>query len=169
MDKDAAPTTTDASGAALLRGLITPPKQAAFAAGVVVGELLALVDGGQTALVAYPGQPGLAALPALRTLDLEGAHIGRAVVLGFVEHDPARPIVLGVLQETAAAPPPLTPLCIERGDGRLIVSARERLVLHCGAASITLTCDGHVDIRGHTVISQALEAHHVHGTPVELN
>ncbi|MBX3623030.1 MAG: hypothetical protein KF891_23930, partial [Rhizobacter sp.] len=50
---------------------------------VVVGELVAIVDDGDTPLVLYPGQPGTAALRARTVLDLHGAHIGRQVVLSF--------------------------------------------------------------------------------------
>src|SRR5688572_14189634 len=62
-------------------------------AGAVVGTLVGFSDSGATPLVAYPGQPGTAALPARATIDLYGAHVGRGAVMMFEEGDPCRPII----------------------------------------------------------------------------
>ena len=62
-----------------------------------IGELLALVDDGRTALVRLSAGAGDAAVRARSTVDLHGAHIGKAVVLMFENADLARPIVMGVL------------------------------------------------------------------------
>jgi hypothetical protein len=145
--------------------------RAPFAGVPVVGELLALADGGRTALVIYPGQPGTAALRSRTTIDLHRAHVGRAVILIFEECDPRRPIVLGVLRESTGWPLEHRPGQVEVDiDGeRMVVSAKEQLVLRCGKASITLTKAGKVLIDGTYVSARSGGMMRIKGAGVSLN
>lgn len=156
--------------------LLTPLLQSPTAAspvlnGMVVGELLALADGGTTALVRYPGQPDAAARRAGTTVDLQGHHIGQRVTLMFDQGDPARPVVLGVLRGAAGWPLAEAPGAVQvQGDGeRLVVNARDQLVLRCGKASITLTKAGKVLIDGSYVLSRSSGVNRVKGGSVQLN
>jgi uncharacterized protein (DUF2345 family) len=55
-------------------------------------------------------------------------------------------------------------------DGqRLIVSAKEQIVLRCGKASITLTKAGKVLIDGTYVLSRSSGANRIKGGSVQLN
>ncbi len=55
-------------------------------------------------------------------------------------------------------------------DGqRLVVSAKEQLVLRCGKASITLTKAGKVTIEGSYVSSRSTGVNRVKGGSVQLN
>lgn len=139
--------------------------------GMVVGELLALADDGATALVRYPGQPEAAARRAATTVDLHGHHIGQRVTLMFDQGDPARPVVMGVLRVATGWPLAEIPGAVQvQGDGeRLIVSARDQLVLRCGKASITLTKAGKVLIDGSHVLSRSSGVNRVKGGSVQLN
>jgi hypothetical protein len=163
------------SGAELLRPLVeaprTWPEQATFAGGVVVGELVGFRDEGRTPLVLYTGQPSSAAVAARSVVDLDGAQIGRRVVLMFEGADAARPIVMGVLRAGEGAPLAEQPGQVEvDADGeRLIVSAKEQLVLRCGKASITLTKAGKVLIQGSYVLSRSSGVNRVKGGSVQLN
>ena len=172
---------SSADGAALLSPLLrsgktTAPAQhaetaaAAALPGVVVGELLALADG-STPLLRYPGQPGTSALAGRSTVDLQGQHIGLPVVLCFEQADPLRPIVIGVLQGAAAWPLEAKPAQVEvDAEGmRLVVSAKEQLVLRCGKASITLTKAGKVLIEGNYVLSRSSGVNRIKGGSVQLN
>jgi hypothetical protein len=51
----------------------------------------------------------------------------------------------------------------------LIVSAREQLILRCGAASITLTKSGKVLIQGAYVSSTSTGVNRIKGGSVQLN
>jgi hypothetical protein len=164
------------TGADLLRPLMeTPaPKATSPAApvGVVVGELIAIKDEGRTPLVLYPGRPGTAAISARTVIDLHGPHIGKQVVLMFEGGDATRPIVMGVLRDNDEG----WPLAEKPGevqidaDGqRLIVSAKEQVVLQCGKASITLTKAGKVLIQGTYVLSRSSGVNRVKGGSVQLN
>jgi len=143
---------------------------AGFGGGVAIGELIALQEG-PVALVRYAGQPGTQALRAATTVDLHGAHIGGAVVLAFEQGDPARPVVLGVVQGSAGWPLPDPPAQVQvDADGqRLVVQAREQLVLRCGKASITLTKAGKVLIEGTYLLSRSSGVNRLKGGSVQLN
>lgn len=173
---EVSPTTPQEkeSGESLLRPLIEgrcAAPAAAVPAGVVIGELIAMKDEGRTPLVLYPGQPGTAALAARSTVDLHGAHIGKQVVLMFEGGNAARPIVMGVLREGDGWPLPERPGQVEvDADGeRLVVSAKEQLVLKCGKASITLTAAGKVLIQGAYLLSRSSGVNRIKGGSVQLN
>lgn len=158
--------------APLLRGeVVTPALTAAPIHGAVIGELLAITDDGRQPLVRYPGQAGSGALRARTTVDLHGPHIGASVLLMFDQGDPQLPIVTGVLRDRLGWPLPDAPAQVEvDADGeRMLVSAREQLVLRCGKASIRLTKSGRVEIKGETIVSQAVGAHRIRGGSVQLN
>ena len=58
---------------------------------------------------------------------------------------------------------------VDEDGERLIVSAREQLVLRCGKASITLTKAGKVLIDGSYVLSRSTGVNRVKGGSVQLN
>ena len=139
--------------------------------GVIIGELIGMTDEGRTPLVLYPGQPGSAALAAQTTVDIYGAHIGRRVVLMFDNGDLLRPIVMGWLRQGESLSLAEQPGQVEvDADGeRLIVSAKEQVVIRCGKASITLTKAGKVLIQGAYVLSRSSGVNRVKGGSVQLN
>jgi Domain of unknown function (DUF6484) len=162
-------------GAALMRSLVNAPASLrpvdAVPAGVTIGELLALTDDGRTALVRFSAGADRGAVRARSTVDLHGAHIGKAVVVMFENADPSRPIVMGVLRGETAWPLEDRPGQVEvLADGeRLVVSAKEQLVLRCGKASITLTKAGKVLIEGAYVSSRSSGVNRLKGGSVQLN
>jgi len=170
---------TESDTAALLRSLVEAPVRLRSTtvcemppiAGVVVGELLAITDDGKTPLITFPGQPGTAAIRARTTVDLHGAHISRPVVLTFEGGDPFRPIVMGVLREAAGWTLEDKPgeIQIDSDGERLLVAAREQLVLRCGKASITLTKAGKVLIQGEYISSRSSGVNRIKGGSVQLN
>lgn len=169
------PTVSMPDGAELLGPLIqrtnAPTTGQAAISGVLIGELIAISDNGRTPLVLYPGQPGTAALSARSVVDLHGAHIGKQIVLMFESGDALRPIVMGVLRETDGWPLEERPDQVEvDSDGeRIIVRAKEQLVLRCGRASITLTNAGKVLIQGSYVLSRSSGVNRMKGGSVQLN
>ena len=139
--------------------------------GVLVGELLALADDGKTPLVRLPAPYVSGALRALSTVDLHGAHIGQAVVMMFEEGDADRPIVMGLVQGRAGWPMPETTgqVDVDADGQRLIVNAKEQLVLRCGKASITLTKAGKVIVEGSYVLTRSTGVNRIKGGSVQLN
>ncbi len=162
-------------GGDLLRRFVQGPAAPEPAAGVVVGELLALTDDGTTPMVRHPLQASsAAALKARSIVDLHGAHVGRQVVLMFEQGDTTRPIVMGVLRgaienelQPKEAPRSNTELVVD-GE-RLLVGAKEQVVLRCGKASITLTRAGKVLIEGAYLLSRSTGVNRIKGGSVQLN
>jgi hypothetical protein len=139
--------------------------------GVTTGTLIGFKDDGQTPLVLYQGQPGSMAIGAASIVDLHGSHIGRQVALLFENGDPHRPLIMGVLRTRRGWPIAEQPGQVEIDtDGeRLIVSAKEQLVLRCGRASITLTKAGKILIQGAYVSSRSSGVVRIKGGSVQIN
>jgi hypothetical protein len=144
---------------------------AQFSGGAVVGELVGITDDGATALVVFPGRSDSSAVRGRSVIDLHGADIGRQVVLMFEGTDLSRPIVMGVVRGPDSCPLDPSPGNVEvDADGRrMVVTAKEQLVLRCGKASITLTKAGKVLIEGTYVSSRASGVNRVKGGSVQLN
>jgi hypothetical protein len=140
--------------------------------GVVTGDLIGFKDEGRTPLVVYPNQPGTVALAAAAILDLYGAHIGRKVVLMFEDGNPAKPIIMGLLRNHEAWPvteKPAGQVEVDADGERLLVNAKQQLVLKCGKASITLTKAGKILIQGTYVSNRSSGVMRIKGGSVQLN
>ncbi len=147
------------------------PRAASPVPGAVTGTLIGFKDEGCTPLVLFPGQSSSVAVPAASVIDVHGTHIGRQVMLIFENGDPRRPVIMGLLRGPQAWPVPEQPGRIEvDADGeRLIISAKEQLVLRCGKASITLTKAGKVLIQGAYVSNRSSGVIRIKGGAVQIN
>ena len=139
--------------------------------GVAVGQIVGFKDEGATPLVIYPGQPGTAAIAARAIVDLHGEHIGHDVAIMFESGDPMRPIVMGCVrnQRTWRMPEQPGQVEVDTDGERLVVTAKEQIVLRCGKASITLTKAGKVLIQGAYVSSRSSGVNRVKGGSIQLN
>jgi hypothetical protein len=138
--------------------------------GVEIRELVAFADEGRTPLLVDVCDPAAVALRALSVVDLHEAHLGRRVVIAFEHGDPSRPIVMGVLPEAASGPgAACAALHLTADDERVVVTAKSRLVLRCGKASITLTSAGKVLIDGTCVHSRSSGLNRIKGGAVQIN
>ncbi len=162
---------------ALMRSMTGPaPSTPPASAGVSVQTLAGLGAGG---LVQLDG-PG-AAQTARTVVRLTRAMVGRQVL---VVHEAGGPIVTGVIQDGSDAPADAfdpadstepqarsdaPPFELEVDGERVVVDARRQLVLRCGQASITLTREGKILLRGTYISSRASGVHRISGGSVELN
>lgn len=87
------------------------------------------------------------------------ACVGKQAVVAFVDADPARPVILGVIGMPAATALPRT----------LRVAAGEELTIECGKSKIALRADGRIEIRGEHVISRSRGPNKVKGGTVHIN
>jgi uncharacterized protein (DUF2345 family) len=58
---------------------------------------------------------------------------------------------------------------VDADDERLVVTAKRQLVLRCGEASITLTRDGKVLVRGRYVSNRSTGVMRIKGGSVQIN
>lgn len=129
---------------------------------VTVARLIALIDGVPLVQTAELGEQR-----ARSTIDLSDADVGKEVVVVFERGDQGRPIVLGCMR--LPAPVSLAHADEEKPGDTLTLTARERIVLQCGEASITLTRAGKVVISGKYVLSRSSGVNAVQGGSIELN
>jgi len=124
-------------------------------------------------------------VPARSTVPLDAATIGRAVatkrgvLLLFENGDPALPLVIGLVEETAGGEllgellakgrAPSAPLEARLDGKRVVLEGKEEVVLRCGEASITLRRDGKVLVRGTYVETQAKGVNRIKGGAVKIN
>jgi len=137
-------------------------------AAVVVGELIGITRDGGIPLVSYRDQPGAAALESRSTIDLHKAHVGKPVVLVFEDGDPTRPIIIGMIrgeQQWSSH----SRVDVESDGERVVVTAKQELVLRCGEASITLTQDGKILLRGTYLSTHASGVNRIKGGSVQIN
>lgn len=137
--------------------------------GVVIGALLGIKEDGSP-LVAFPGNPSETALTARATTKLQDTDIGREVALLFEGGDPRLPLVIGVVQHPGQRTNEVQmPISADIDGERILLSAKNEIVLKCGKASITLTRAGKVLIRGAYVLSRSSGVNRVKGGSIQLN
>lgn len=133
--------------------------------GVVIGRLVDLAEPASPR-VSFPGAPEEGLLARTLTL-LTTEAVGQPVALLFEGGNPARPLVMGRVQnpEDLIAPAPT----VERDGERLELTAEREIVLRCGKASITLTRAGKVIIRGAYLSCRSSGVHRIKGGSVQIN
>lgn len=185
-------TTTDASepstaktdsGRNLMQAVLAKPRKKAAdevstserVTGVVIGTLAETSENGQP-LVYYPGIPTGNPLPATVTGSTAPHEKGQELALGFVNGDPALPIILGVIQqlgEQQQTPPEDTredqAVNVKVDGERLTLSAEQEIVLQCGKSSITLTRAGKVILKGAYLSTHSTGVNRIKGGSVQIN
>lgn len=101
---------------------------------------------------------GDTALLAQSLVPIGAASVGRLAAVTMMDD---QPLILGLLQ-------PPVPQVDADGETQVIEASRE-LTLRCGSASITMTADGRVTIRGTQLLSRSEGANRVQGATVQLN
>jgi hypothetical protein len=101
---------------------------------------------------------GVSPLLAMSLVPLPPAAVGRLVAVTMMDD---QPLILGLIQ-------PLAPE-VEADGEKLVLEARREVTLRCGKASIHLTADGRVTIRGTQVLSRSDGPNRVQGASVQLN
>jgi hypothetical protein len=134
---------------------------------VVIG-ILDGFDAEGRPLVDYPGNAAGKPLPALTTALYETDAVGRQVALLFADGDAARPVIVGLVRLPGDVVPGGARVAELDGE-RIVLKAKQEIVLECGHASITLTRAGKVLIRGAYLSSRSSGVHRIKGASVDIN
>jgi Domain of unknown function (DUF6484) len=158
-----------------LRQKPLPRRSPCVRSEVALGRLAGINDAGDP-LVLHPRDPSGKVVLARTAVPIVAEQIDREVVLGFESGDLSKPIVLGVLRSADSPEPPaaqptiVQPIVEATLDGdRLVLSARNEIVLQCGEASITITRAGKVLIRGAYLLSRSSGVNRIKGGSVQIN
>jgi hypothetical protein len=127
-------------------------------------------------LVDFPSNTSGELVPARSLVPVSEKEIGREVALAFEDNDPAKPLILGMLQDGDRQSPdcaevsstPL-PVAVKVDEDVLTLSAKKEIVLRCGKASITLTSAGKLLIHGEYVVSRSSGVNKIRGGSVQIN
>jgi len=143
-------------------------------AGAVVGTLADVTSDGEPRVMFAGGSP----VEARSCVRLERADAGCGVVLLFEDNRGNKPIIVGLLDDSkvnrqripSTEPAVLRDQVTIDVDGRrMVLSAKEEIMLTCGDASITLTCAGKIIMRGAYLSSHASGVNRIKGATVEIN
>ncbi|MGI9500766.1 MAG: DUF6484 domain-containing protein [Geminicoccaceae bacterium] len=138
--------------------------------GVVIGVLMGFDDKGAP-LVVFPGNPDEEAIAARTTARLGNDDVGSDVALMFEQGNPRQPLVLGRLLHPEVDLPKNDEqnLEVQVDDQRAEFTAEREVVLRCGKASITLTREGKILLRGAYIFSRSTGVNKIKGGSVQLN
>ncbi|WP_295986281.1 DUF6484 domain-containing protein [uncultured Variovorax sp.] len=145
---------------------VTLDNPGAMQLGVQVARLAALTGEGAWVRMHEDDAP----LCARSVVRLGDEDMGGDVVVAFERGDPGLPLILGRVMPAEERNDAQAVALHAQVDGeRIVFSARERIVLKCGGASITLTRAGKVLISGHFVQTRATGVNSLKGGSIELN
>ncbi len=124
-----------------------------------------------------PGQPMLARCLEGVALPADTSPNGHTVLLLFDRGDHTRPIIIGVVKARFGTAPvkgdpkwqtPNPKHALVEGQ-QVTLKGHTAVPLACGAASITLTNDGRITLRGAEISSRASGSNKIRGASVSIN
>lgn len=125
--------------------------------GVHRAEVIGIGPDGCASVVA-PDLWGETQVVAQSLVPIDRRSIGRKAAVVLMND---QPLILGLIQPPAPV--------IQADGERLALEARREISLKCGKASIHLTADGRVTIRGTQLLSRSEGPNRVQGASVQLN
>ena len=141
----------------------------------VLGTLLSVTAEG-VPLVDYPHNPH-GPLQAKVACDLAPEQVasGSSVLILFENGDGQCPVILGAVSDRIPASS-RDLVSTRRWNGevavdgrRLVIEAKEEIVLRCGKGSITVRADGRVVIKGTELVSRSSGVNKIRGALVNIN
>lgn len=151
----------------LLDDVIVQTAQApARADGIAIGTFDGIAADG-TALVSIAAF-GLHRIAARSISAMASEQIGQTIALGFESSNPMKPIILGLMLSSPAAPAPRSAVAVVDGE-TVTLRAEHEIELRCGDAAIVLSADGRIELRGTYITSHASATQRILGGSVNIN
>jgi hypothetical protein len=132
--------------------------------GIAIGTVVALSEAGEP-LVEFSGNLRSGPIAAQTVTPVHLEHVGREVALMFEGGNPSSPIVLGLIQIPGARPT----VEAQVDQNRVVIEAESEIELRCGDASILLSRDGKIRIRGKDLLSRSSGGNRIKGGSVRIN
>lgn len=138
--------------------------------GVVIGLFLSINENDEP-MVAFPGNPIEAAVPAGSTIQFTVDDIGKEVALLFEGGDLHKPLIIGKIQHASKdhSKCQFKQMAAEIDGETIVLSAKNEIVLKCGKSSITLTKAGKILIKGEYLSSRSTGVNRIKGGSIQLN
>lgn len=153
-------------GTALLDREPRTRKPGSTAQPAVMLAVLHAIDEAGRPWICFQREPTREPVLARHACTLGPDDLGRETVLSYEGGDPAKPIIMGLLQQPQGGHPAVK---LSADGGELTVSAAKQIVLQCGKASITLTRAGKVLIRGAYITTRSSGVNRIKGGSVQIN
>jgi len=132
--------------------------------GIAIGTVVALDATGEP-LVDFPENRRLEPIRARSVVGITAEDVGREVALMFESGNPSSPIALGMIRSTA--PEFSVEARVDRQ--RVVIEAESEIELRCGDASIVLSRDGKIRIRGKDLLSRSSGGNRIKGGSIRIN
>ncbi len=94
-------------------------------------------------------------------------HVGCQVALFYEDGDLDKPIIAGVIQTPSGVAP--ADLEAEIDGDSILLEGKRQIILRCGKASIVLTRDGKIVVRGSYLVSRSSGVNRIKGGSVQIN
>jgi hypothetical protein len=147
-------------------GVPSMPSDAVVPAAAMLATISAIAPDG-TVLVTLAERPPV---PALLSQQVTPEQLRQAlgsatpVLVLALDGDPTRPVIIGVLASSIRRPATATV------DGRRVdLTGQDEVVLTCGKASITLTREGRIILRGSHLAASSTGLNRITGGSVQIN
>ena len=148
---------------------------AAGATGVCIGLLVSVEKNGQIK-VDFPANPN-PPVSARSIIRLAVDDRNREILLAFERGNLQRPIIVGFIEGQPVSEEESKTLTLSRDSledvvldkQRIILDAREEIILRCGEGSVKLRKDGAIIIKGTKLISRAKTTNKIKGASVAIN
>jgi Domain of unknown function (DUF6484) len=139
---------------------------------IMLGTLTGIVDE-EIALVNFLDFVSDAPVQARSLITLHSSDIGLQVAIQFDKGDIQHPVVLGLIGNHKQRLDHSNNQATRKNDlfeqEDIVIEAKRSIRLQCGAASITLTSDGTIELRGLDIESRAAGQNRIKGSSVSLN
>ena len=176
-ERTAVPTSGAPSGPATGPAVVGPGRQPSMRTrrrrteppryDLETAEVIAVAEDG-TAVVRVHEGDDVRVMKPRSLVELRTGDVGRRAIVQYERGDPARPVLLGLLRDSD--PAVLGPTGARMAvPGRVVIEARDEVVLRCGGASIALGPRGKVAIKGDHVVSRSTGVNRVNGASVQIN